>query len=168
MTISPGEQVVILNIAVADGRMLTEFRPIYAFCHNQEDIAEFVTIIAVHDHKLILVYNRLRQYWELPGGRREPGESSLACAKRELTEEAGVVGQDFQVIGAFQTRLGDDKPIWGLLYNCKVSNKPLNPRSSEISDVMLWNHKNPVGHLAKIDEIITEIAFKCSVNHSMK
>lgn len=49
----------------------------------------------------------LRQYrpvleawcWELPAGKIDGGESPLFTAQRELAEEAGVVAQDWQVLG---------------------------------------------------------------------
>jgi len=33
----------------------------------------------------------LAGYWTLPGGRREPGESTMDCARREISEELGLV-----------------------------------------------------------------------------
>jgi ADP-ribose diphosphatase len=34
--------------------------------------------------------------FEIPAGTMEPGESPMACAKRELEEETGLVAEDFQ------------------------------------------------------------------------
>jgi len=39
---------------------------------------------------VLLVRNRARQCWELPGGLRDAGESARACAARELREETGI------------------------------------------------------------------------------
>ena len=38
--------------------------------------------------------------WEIPAGTLDPGESPLACARRELEEEAGVSAADWIPLGA--------------------------------------------------------------------
>ncbi|MFD5633646.1 NUDIX domain-containing protein [Streptomyces sp. NPDC127077] len=40
------------------------------------------------------------EYLFLPGGRRENGESPLACARRELREEAGVTAEHWTPLGS--------------------------------------------------------------------
>ena len=37
--------------------------------------------------------------WEIPAGTRDPGESPLACARRELEEEVGVTAGDWTALG---------------------------------------------------------------------
>ena len=37
--------------------------------------------------------------WEIPAGTLNPGESPLACARRELEEEAGVTAGDWTALG---------------------------------------------------------------------
>jgi len=57
----------------------------------------------------------LRQYrhavggwlWEIPAGKLDkPGEDPLACAKRELEEEAGLVGDRWHKLGSIYTTPG--------------------------------------------------------------
>ncbi|PWT99711.1 MAG: NUDIX hydrolase [Candidatus Melainabacteria bacterium] len=58
-----------------------------------------VSVVVVQDSKILLVKHRkgTRQYWVLPGGRLEYGETFQECGIRELKEETGleVEVQDF-------------------------------------------------------------------------
>lgn len=38
--------------------------------------------------------------WEVPAGTMEPGEDALACAQRELEEEAGLIASSWTSLGA--------------------------------------------------------------------
>ncbi len=51
-------------------------------------------MLAVNDERQILLVKQFRlpaeqELWELPAGRLDPGEESLAAARRELREETG-------------------------------------------------------------------------------
>ncbi|HWB96927.1 MAG TPA: NUDIX hydrolase [Bryobacteraceae bacterium] len=51
-------------------------------------------MLAVDDRKRVLLVRQFRlaagkKLWELPAGSVDPGETPLACAKRELREETG-------------------------------------------------------------------------------
>lgn len=68
-----------------------------------------VGIIAFFDNKLILVKQYRSPFedilLEIPAGKLKKGEEPLECAKRELLEETGFVG-DFEKIGEFATSPG--------------------------------------------------------------
>jgi ADP-ribose pyrophosphatase len=68
-------------------------------------------IVALNDLQQVCL---LRQYryvaggwiWELPAGKLEPAEPPESTARRELTEEAGVVATDWVSLGSFLSSPG--------------------------------------------------------------
>jgi ADP-ribose pyrophosphatase len=83
-----------------------------------------VVILAVDDtdprKPIVIMEQQYRhaagQYlWELPAGRREPGESPLAAAKRELIEETGYRAKKWQKLVRYYASpgfLGEWMEIW--------------------------------------------------------
>jgi putative (di)nucleoside polyphosphate hydrolase len=61
------------------------------------------TLIVNHRSQLLLCHVTGTDHWDLPKGMREPGESTLAAATRELREETGLVLDDalFEELGGF-------------------------------------------------------------------
>jgi 8-oxo-dGTP pyrophosphatase MutT (NUDIX family) len=48
-------------------------------------------VVMTHEGKVLMIFNRWRQEWELPGGMIEAGETPRQAAFRELLEETGGV-----------------------------------------------------------------------------
>lgn len=44
-------------------------------------------LVIRHDDKFLLMFNKWKKYWELPGGIIDEGETARECAVRELLEE---------------------------------------------------------------------------------
>jgi len=93
----------------------------------------FAVHAAFLDGRLVLVRNRARPCWELPGGRREPGESILDTARRELREECGAHPLAMRPWCGYSVRLGD-RTTHGLVCLTRLDRLPGPPPDSEIAE----------------------------------
>ncbi|MFJ6655354.1 NUDIX domain-containing protein [Streptomyces sp. NPDC091377] len=73
------------------------------------------------DH-VLLVFNRFRRCWELPGGLIDPGESAREAAERELLEESGQVPEGLlRFVGFARFILAPDlRAEYGALFSGRV------------------------------------------------
>lgn len=62
------------------------------FYETVDDILlRFAVIISKHNGKWVFCKHKERNTYEIPGGHREPNESIIQTAKRELSEETGAL-----------------------------------------------------------------------------
>ena len=91
------------------------------FYEQTEDARlRFAVVITKSNGKWVLCKHHLRDTWEIPGGHREPGETILEAAKRELYEETGAV--DFQInpICVYSV-VKNGEESFGMLYEAQVA-----------------------------------------------
>ncbi|MBQ8497865.1 MAG: NUDIX domain-containing protein [Clostridia bacterium] len=63
--------------------------------HTEDALLKFAVIISKYNGKWVFCKHKERDTYEVPGGHREPNESILETAKRELAEETGAL--DFSI-----------------------------------------------------------------------
>lgn len=68
-------------------------------------------IVALDDDDTVALIRQLRhaaggEIWEIPAGTLEDGEEPVACARRELTEETGLIAADWTALGSILTTPG--------------------------------------------------------------
>ena len=106
-----------------------------------EELLKFAVIISKTEGKWVFCKHKERETYEVPGGRREVGESILETAKRELVEETGAVDFDMKPICVYsvkgKTRVNEniEDETFGMLYIADVfSFESLN---SEIEKIII-------------------------------
>lgn len=87
---------------------------------------KFAVIISKTGGKWVLCKHKERNTYEVPGGHREPGETILQTAKRELQEEIGAIDFDiapvcvYSVIGKTRVNENIDEESFGMLYFANI------------------------------------------------
>lgn len=109
--------------------------------NNQQIIEAGGGLVLNERGHLLMIFRR--GYWDLPKGKRDPGESIESCAVREVEEETGLSGVQLlhpvgetthQYVDPF-TQLPTQKiTFWYKMY--ATSLQPLIPQTSEdITDI---------------------------------
>lgn len=62
---------------------------------------KYVVMIAEYEGKLVIIKNKNKSLWEMPGGKREEGQQLLKAASRELFEETGAVQFELVPYGVY-------------------------------------------------------------------
>lgn len=76
----------------------------------------FAKILVERAGQVLLVYDRDRERWELPGGGMEPGETSRMAAVRELAEETGIETEKLIFVAGLTIRAADGRMLRGGLF----------------------------------------------------
>ncbi len=85
----------------------------------EEQIA-YAVLLTRHDDRWIYVRHKQRDTWEIPGGRREAGETVIQTASRELFEETGALTFTLEPLRTYSV-VRDGKPSYGRIFLADVS-----------------------------------------------
>lgn len=106
-----------------------------------DDLLTFAVIIAKTEGKWVFCRHRERDTYEVPGGHREPGETILETAKRELMEETGAVDFTIQPIcvysvkGKTKVNKSENDISYGMLYTADITS--FEELHSEIAEILI-------------------------------
>ena len=84
-------------------------------------------VIRNEESDILLQFPRNSQYWSMPAGAIEPGESPIEAVVREVWEETGLTIEPSQIIGVFGGKEfrhtyanGDQVEYQVTVYECKI------------------------------------------------
>ena len=130
---------------------------------NEREIVEHpgsVAIVAVDGDQRVWLVRQLReaarkQLVELPAGARDEGEEPLEAAKRELREECGLTGGDWQELAAFWTTPGFCREYMHLYLAQGVKAGDADPDEDEEVEIVHWHVDELAAKLGEIEDAKT-------------
>ncbi len=110
------------------------------------------TLIVIRKERVLLARDENLNFWSLPGGRIEPGESDEAAAARELAEETGLEllsleyllehESDVRYHIVFKLTTNDAEPAPGM----------------EIAELMWWDGKENIKQASSLTPVLSHPA----------
>jgi 8-oxo-dGTP diphosphatase len=138
-----------LPIRERAGNTLVDFRFV-----REEELARLVEhvavpaslVVATHANAVLMMFDNWRKQWELPGGTREPGETTRQAAARELREETGIhiVDLTFTAVAEFDLTRPDRRELLAV-YQVQLQVVPRLTVNDEALDFRWWPPSEPVG-----------------------
>jgi len=116
-------------------------------------------VVARREGRTLLVLNRWRQEWELPGGMIDPGETPRTAAGRELVEETGQLlpALTFAAVALFELA-PDRRREHAAVYTAAAAASMAFEPDDEI-EALCWWDGGPLPRLAELDaEIARRVA----------
>lgn len=119
---------------------------------------DYALVVLRHEDRVLMVLERSRGCWELPGGGIEPGETPREAAVRELREETDqrLSPHELRFAGFARTRLPNRAVLYGAVYTGRAgARQPFVP-NDEITDIR-WRAEGeslPGGRLQTVDEYL--------------
>lgn len=122
-------------------------------------------VVAVCAGEVLLVLDRGRREWELPGGMREGGESARAAAARELAEETGICVTDLSFAALAEFCLVQPaRREFAAVYRTILAARPQLIMNEEVLDFRWWDPRSPLH--SDMSPLDAEIAMRVASRRS--
>lgn len=109
--------------------------------------------------KFLVVKNLARNRYEFPGGKQDPGETSIECAFRELKEEIGVVAKRAKLCctTSLVVETGEWQGDFWLVPSYKGKPRIMEP--AKLGDLR-WATVDEIAGLPQIPRVCVDVARK--------
>jgi len=120
-----------------------------------------VVMVARRDDDVLLVLDKVKHVFELPGGIIQGSESPRDCIIREYTEETGQDPWHLEFAGVFRLEIRQgNRTEFGAIFEGKFSDlRPFVP-SKAVARLELWNPGNKLEGLDPIDCALAQFVMK--------
>lgn len=130
-----------------------------------------VVIAIIFRQARILIAKRRKgdtfaDHWEFPGGKQEPGESTVECLHRELREELGITVDHLEPLATISHSYPDFQVCLHPFVCLLVSGQPMPLACQQLAWVTpaeLRQHQFPAANAQLIEEIIDRCAAESSL-----
>jgi 8-oxo-dGTP pyrophosphatase MutT (NUDIX family) len=136
--------VATLPLRDGAGNVLVDFRDADIELAAGIPLPASLVVVTFAD-RLLMVLDRWRDQWELPGGMLEPGETARQAARRELTEETGISATELDFAGVAEFALQQPaRREYAAIYRSVLSAEPHLVVNDEVADFLWWDPRAPL------------------------
>lgn len=103
-------------------------------------------VVLRHGDRVLMVHDRHRGAWELPGGMIEPGETPRRAAVRELLEESGQRPDGPVTFGGYACFLlaPDQRREYGAVFTARTTAPRVFRANDETTAIHWWDGREPL------------------------
>ncbi len=153
---------------VYDGKFITVVRDRFRYADGEEADRELVRhpgavgMVVCDDEHVWLVRQPRESIGdpdalEIPAGKLDPGEDPLAAGHRELAEEIGKAGEQWELLRSFHTSMGFTDEVIHVYLVTGLSDRSAQAEEDERIEVVRWPLDDLDGALAQTTDSKTII-----------
>ena len=102
------------------------------------------TLVIIRNNRVFLARDDTLNFWSLPGGRIEPGESDEAAATRELDEETGLQILSLEFLLEHESDVRHHQ-----VFRITVNDGAPSP-GNEIAELKWWNGRERINQASRV------------------